>query len=53
MSAIFKSRKTPKHLILSTLPEPGRKRRFSLFWQLLGLILLLLLTAAVLYQQQG
>jgi hypothetical protein len=53
MSAIFKSRKTPKHLILGTLPEPGRRWRFTWVWQLLGLALLLSLTAAVVYLPQA
>lgn len=53
MSAIFKARKTPKHLILTSLPEPGRRRRFTLLWQLLGIVLLLGLTTLLLYLQQG
>lgn len=45
MSAIFKPRKTPKHLIIPSPREPGRKKRL-LLPLLLCLLFLLMLAAA-------
>ncbi|HWK53356.1 MAG TPA: hypothetical protein VNR18_03230 [Hyphomicrobiales bacterium] len=48
MSAIFKNRRVPKHLIIHDEYEPRGRSRFGLLKAVLWLAVLLLLTGAVL-----